>query len=336
MADESGLFGEYSDVFSNGFSDMGDSFGDWGNYGEYQSGFDSNALAPDLAAGYDLISNPNSLLVDSEDKDPYNESPLSQFGKSMKGNFSRGLAGMFGPMGRIGYGAITQDRGMIPSLGLGMIGNAILPGIGGMLGSWAGSKVDLPSYTGPRDASFGIGDVAPTLMQLYGMSQAGKGLGEASDMNSALASQVRSLGEIYGPNSPYAAQMRQTLARKDAAAGRNSQYGPREAQLQALLAEKQAQATSAMSQAAQAGNANALAMNKYRNQLTGQKLALASNMAKKFGLFDMFGGGGRSTSPFGNIPAISVPDFNPAASFVGGGVLTGGGGSSNPLLSWLD
>jgi hypothetical protein len=41
---------------------------------------------------------------------------------------------------------------------------------------------------------------------------------------------------MYGPNSPYAQQMRQTLDRRDAAAGRRSQYGPREVELQANLA----------------------------------------------------------------------------------------------------
>lgn len=332
MADESGLFGDYSNIFSNGFDDfgnMGDAFSYWGG-DDYTGG--SSVGVPDLAAGYDLISNPNSLQVESDNQDPYNESLISQFGKQIKSPFTRGLANMFGPVGRIAYGTLTQDRSMIPSMFGGIVGNAILPGIGGMLGGWAGSKVNLPSYTGTVPREFGMGDAAQTLMQLYGMSQAGKGLGEAGDMNSALANQVRSLGEIYGPNSPYAAQMRQTLARKDAAAGRNSQYGPREAQLQALLAEKQAQATSAMSQAAQVGNANALAMNKYRNQMTGQKLALASNMAKKFGLFDMFGSGSGRT-----------PNFNPnlgiGPSLVPGSLMPFGSipdSSSNPLLNWLD
>jgi hypothetical protein len=42
---------------------------------------------------------------------------------------------------------------------------------------------------------------------------------------------------MYGPNSAYAQQMRQQLERRDAASGRRSQYGPREVELQAKLAE---------------------------------------------------------------------------------------------------
>lgn len=312
-------------------------FGGEYNLGDYLgggSGYAPNSTIDNLADGYDVISNPNSLQVPSDDKDPYNESPLSQFGKQIKGPFAKGLAGLFGPVGRVGYGALTQDRSMVPSLFGSMVGNAILPGFGGMIGGWAGSKVDMPTYSGPmsENPGFNGADVGQTLMQLYGMSQAGKGLEGASDMNSALQQQMRSLADIYGPNSPYAAQMRQTLARKDAAAGRNSQYGPREAQLQALLAEKQTQATNALSQAAQVGNTNALAMNKYKNQMLGNKIALAGNIAKKFGLFDMFGKGGRTPPIVGSgIPALSDID----SSFVAGN-FGSGGASSNPLLNWLD
>lgn len=52
--------------------------------------------------------------------------------------------------------------------------------------------------------------------------------------------QVRRLSDLYSSNSPYAQQLRQELERKDAASGRRSQYGQRETQLQAMLAEKQA------------------------------------------------------------------------------------------------
>ena len=45
------------------------------------------------------------------------------------------------------------------------------------------------------------------------------------------------LASLYGPNSAYAQQLRQQLVRKDAASGRRSQYGPREVELQARLAD---------------------------------------------------------------------------------------------------
>ncbi len=45
------------------------------------------------------------------------------------------------------------------------------------------------------------------------------------------------LASMYGPNSPYAQQLQQQLMRRDAAAGRRSQYGPRGVELQARLAD---------------------------------------------------------------------------------------------------
>lgn len=50
------------------------------------------------------------------------------------------------------------------------------------------------------------------------------------------------LAGMFGPNSAAAQQLRQTLERKDAAAGRRSQYGPREVELLANLTRLQAQA----------------------------------------------------------------------------------------------
>lgn len=49
--------------------------------------------------------------------------------------------------------------------------------------------------------------------------------------------QAGQLQSLFGPNSPYAQQLKQTLLRQDAAAGRRSQVGPRSVELQARLAE---------------------------------------------------------------------------------------------------
>lgn len=64
----------------------------------------------------------------------------------------------------------------------------------------------------------------------------------AQDARRALGENNRRIDELYGVNSPYAQHARQVMERRDAAAGRNSQYGPRETQLAALLADKQASA----------------------------------------------------------------------------------------------
>jgi hypothetical protein len=52
--------------------------------------------------------------------------------------------------------------------------------------------------------------------------------------------QLDNLNSLFAPNSPYAQQLEQTLARKDAASGRRSQYGTRAVELQARLAEQAA------------------------------------------------------------------------------------------------
>ncbi len=70
-------------------------------------------------------------------------------------------------------------------------------------------------------------NMAGNLLGLYSAYRNKKQLG-------GLAGNLRSM---YGPNSPYAKQLEQSLLRQDAAAGRRSQVGPRQVELQARLAE---------------------------------------------------------------------------------------------------
>lgn len=60
----------------------------------------------------------------------------------------------------------------------------------------------------------------------------------------AYADNVKELRALYSPDSPYAQQARQRIERRDAARGRNSQYGARETELAALLADNQAKVLS--------------------------------------------------------------------------------------------
>jgi hypothetical protein len=76
-------------------------------------------------------------------------------------------------------------------------------------------------------ANVPIGDFAGGLMGLY----------SAINQRNRAKSFSRGLANMYGPNSPYAQQLEKRLLTKDAAAGRRSQYGPREVELQARLAE---------------------------------------------------------------------------------------------------
>lgn len=66
-------------------------------------------------------------------------------------------------------------------------------------------------------------------------------LGQMRQQNSQ-NNYANSIKDIFSPTGAYATQMQQTLARQDAAAGRNSQGGTRAVQLAAALAGKQADA----------------------------------------------------------------------------------------------
>jgi hypothetical protein len=103
--------------------------------------------------------------------------------------------------------------------------------------------------------------------------------------------QMPTLAAMYGADSPYAKQLQQTLARKDAAAGRNSQYGPRSVQLQAMLADKgsqyaQQQATMAQAYNTARSNANTQRVNAVTGQaqVQGQQLGSLFNLGEKSGL----------------------------------------------------
>jgi len=132
-----------------------------------------------------------------------------------------------------------------------------------------------------------------------------------------------SLAEMYGPNSSYANEMRRALAAKDAKAGRNSQYGAREAQLQALLAEKGSQYAAQQAQMNNSNQTSQLAFNKaandntlQQNQIRAQQLGSLYNLGEKTGLnsaigsglrglydqaapalYNMFGGGSQPSTP---------------------------------------
>lgn len=89
-----------------------------------------------------------------------------------------------------------------------------------------------PSSSGNGQISGnGLGNMTGSLMGLYSAWQKRKQLGQLQG----------GLEGLYGQDSPYAQQLRQTLARHDAASGRRSQIGPREVELQARLAGLNAQ-----------------------------------------------------------------------------------------------
>lgn len=159
---------------------------------------------------------------------------------------------------------------------------------------------ELSKYAPDTSKGGGIKDIAGALGTLYMGNQSYNALGDAVNSAGAGVDYMRSrmdamptLESMYGPNSPYAQQMRETLARKDAASGRNSQYGPREAQLQALLADKGAQYAAQQGQMLRQYNDAINAANTQRanqalqqQQIRAQQLASLFNVADKFGVTD--------------------------------------------------
>ncbi len=167
----------------------------------------------------------------------------------------RGL-GPIGTVANLGYGIATSPnqnqaagKGFGGILG-GLVGSAFGP-VGAMVGSQLGSSAGQglsgvtanqgisPGELGSQGAQ-GMGGMGGTTNwggllngAIQGLGSMYMGRNQANQAGQAL----QSLNDLYSPNSPYAQAMRQTLARKDAAAGRNSQYGPREAQLMAMLAQ---------------------------------------------------------------------------------------------------
>ena len=103
-----------------------------------------------------------------------------------------------------------------------------------------------------------------------------QGLGRS---NGQLDQQIGSLQDMYNPNGVVAQQMSQELAAKDAAAGRNSQYGMRSAMLQAQLAKGATQNAQTIGQLQGQRNQN----NLQQNQVQAQQLASLFNLADKSG-----------------------------------------------------
>lgn len=199
----------------------------------------------------------------------------------LPGMFARGALD-YSKNGNMGAAVGTQAGGVLG----GLFGNAVSPGLGvvtGPIGANIGREVGgapgTPGQSQGNSNTFDVNSILSGLSGLYSSHQANKALGANQD---AISGQISSLSNMYGPDSPYAKQLRQTLERQDAKAGRNSQYGPREAQLQALLADKAAGV---------AGTVGTLAgqsqqLNNQRATTRAQQLALLLNMGRRSGVFN--------------------------------------------------
>lgn len=169
-------------------------------------------------------------------------SSMFQGGGNALGDIA-GLAGSFEGMNP----GITASA--IPSMG------SAIGDIGGMSGNFSPMTTGLATdAAGGSDMNFlqqlfGTGGDFNSMYNSPGANILGAGsrmLGGYLDyqsqksMQDAYRNNISSLQQLYGPDSPYAQQMRNTLSRRDAARGRNSQYGAREQALAANLTQNQA------------------------------------------------------------------------------------------------
>jgi len=329
--------------------------GTFGDAGFDAEGFDSSPLGLSMSLG-----NPANVGEDSDfNETGFDDSPMGQelneaLGKQGKSPMSTitsfltnqalgkalgqaapvaGIA-MSGGKGPAGFGSAFGG-----ALG-GMLGTGIAGPLGGIAGSAIGnglggimSGVDNASLNGqgPANASAAAanGSMGGTAMgDLFG-GLAGQYIGNraAGQYNQTLGS----LNDIFSPNGVYAQQLRQQLERRDAAGGRRSQYGPREAQLMAALAQHQAQTLSSP------GYAN---MMQQRNQAQNQGLNTLFGLAQKSGLFNQIGNGVQGVMNGGGLPSLfnggysnawalgpnagPQPDFGGGFDFGGSGLMDGG------------
>ena len=212
------------------------------------------------------------------------------YSAAQKGNYGQALGSVVGNV--TGNGLLGSAVGIGTDAALGknvssrvggtlgsVVGGGIAGPVGAMVGGYVGSQAGRAGGVGSTDTSGFRGDagrggglnfenLASGLGNLYLNNRAAK----AADSN------VQSLGSMFGPNSAYSQQMRQQLERRDAASGRRSQYGPREVELQAKLAQMAAQYGPNIAQ-------SNMAAQQLSQQRRAQNLSSLYAMGRESGLF---------------------------------------------------
>lgn len=198
--------------------------------------------------------------------------------------------------------------------------------VGSQIGSRMGAEAGLPGYSGPSMAGQpGSQGGSPNMDMMTGGLAGLASLYQGMRNSREIGGQLNGLQSLYGQNSPYAQQLRQALARQDAKSGRRSQYGPREVELQARLAQMASGQAGTMANLMQMQQAN-------RGQSLAQLAGLYQQMGGMNGirggldqLFNGFGGGSNgipadmpTLAPYeyGNLnpenyysPIPDIPDF---------------------------
>lgn len=168
------------------------------------------------------------------------------------GAAASGGAGGLGSMYSLG-GTEVAGSGLLAGTGTTGLQAAAGPGLSLAAPTGTGMGLSVP---GAATAAGGIGamDVLKGLGKALIGGQAGgiSGLGNLASLftnykqYSNTGDLMDEIKSIYSPDGVYAKELEKQLARRDAAAGRNSQYGPRLAELMARLGDSQARSLSGL------------------------------------------------------------------------------------------
>lgn len=214
-----------------------------------------------------------------------------QLGSTMGGMVGSNIGAGFGPLGaQVGGRVGSAVGGKAASGGFGTSGST-----GGFGGTGNGGGMGF--VENPQQASLDWGQLAAGL---GGMYMANRQAGDAGAAASGIQSGVnQQLSDMFGPNSAYAQQLRKELERKDAASGRRSQYGAREVELQAKLAQMQAQYAPSLMNSMVGQQQAALLAEQQRRAKQQMMFNTAMKLGQSTGLFDslgnMFSGNSGST-----------------------------------------
>lgn len=237
----------------------------------------------------------------------------SMFGSLLGGNSVPGAL-----LGSLAGGQLANyaTEGRFAPMNGGTVGGMLGAGLGAMsgnpygatLGSFAGRELGNSSFGSGLSNLFsggqgsqianGANQQVTTNMLSTGLNDTGLGalvgLGAGLSNKNSLSGQINNLQGLYGQNSSYAQALRQQLERRDAAAGRRSQYGPREVELQAALAGNATKLAPSLQQLYSQKN---MVNNLMLSSLLNNKQLLPQLQSAWNGLGSLFSSGG-GTSPF--------------------------------------
>lgn len=284
-----------------------DSFGgfDAGYGGGFGDGGFGGFSAPEINFSPLQQINPATTAPELSDMfvDPLSEEErLKRIGLSAIGPvIGQALPGPLGGLAgnALGVAAGTQTQGQMAKNMFGNIASALgtaLGGpLGGLVGGLLGRQVGNPTGPAPGRAEgqnsngFNPMDAVGGLASLYMNNRAARDAkNTANSINQGVEQQ---LSGMFGPNSAYAQQLRQQLDRRDAAAGRRSQYGPREVELQAKLAELAARTAPSLMQAQTQQSQAALQAKNAQRQRQAQTLNVLDRIGRTSGIYNRVGQG---------------------------------------------